>query len=225
MKEFLKNFYKYRSLVFDCDGVLLDSNKIKSDAFYELALFAGKEKANELLTYHLKNGGVSRYEKIKFFYTEILKKKITEETLSIKANLYGRKVFNKLKEAKSAYGLNELRKLNQIADWYVVSGGDQKELIKLFDCNGLNQHFDKYIFGSPRSKEEIISNGFKKNLFKKPQLFIGDSEYDMMVAEKFGMDFVFLSQWSEWKPNKNRKLLKFKSIKELIEKLEISKKV
>ena len=37
MKRFLKNFYKYKSLVFDCDGVLLDSNKIKSDAFYELA--------------------------------------------------------------------------------------------------------------------------------------------------------------------------------------------
>ena len=47
----------------------------------------------------------------------------------------------------------------------------------------------------------------------------------MIVAKKFGMDFVFLSQWSEWKPNKNRKLLKFKSIKELVEKLEISKKV
>ena len=90
MEKLHKNFYKYRSLVFDCDGVLLDSNKVKSDAFYELALFAGKEKANELLTYHLKNGGVSRYEKIKYFYSEILKKKL-QKKMSIKANLYGKK--------------------------------------------------------------------------------------------------------------------------------------
>ena len=35
------------------------------------------------------------------------------------------KVFNKLKEAKSAFGLNELRKLNQLQIG-IVSGGDQR---------------------------------------------------------------------------------------------------
>ena len=73
--------------------------------------------------------------------------------------------------------------------------------------NGLSQYFEGHIFGSPRSKEEIISSGLKTTSLKS-QLFIGDSKYDMMVAEKFGMDFVFLSQWSEWKPDKNRRLLK-----------------
>ena len=32
------DFKKYNSIVFDCDGVLINSNKIKSDAFYELGV-------------------------------------------------------------------------------------------------------------------------------------------------------------------------------------------
>ena len=63
----------YSHLFFDCDGVILNSNKIKTDAFYKLALNLGELKAEQLVNYHLENGGISRYEKIKFFQKNILK--------------------------------------------------------------------------------------------------------------------------------------------------------
>ena len=62
---------KYSHLFFDCDGVILNSNKIKTDAFYKLALNFGELQAQKLVNHHLENGGISRYEKIKFFQKNI----------------------------------------------------------------------------------------------------------------------------------------------------------
>ena len=58
---------------FDCDGVILNSNKVKTNAFYKNRLDYGEESAKKLVNYHIKNGGISRYKKIKFFQENILK--------------------------------------------------------------------------------------------------------------------------------------------------------
>ena len=50
---------KYNTLIFDCDGVILNSNNIKSKAFYDVALPYGVKAAEELYTYHIKNNGIS----------------------------------------------------------------------------------------------------------------------------------------------------------------------
>jgi|GEM_PF-7033688 len=63
---------KYKTLVFDCDGVLLNSNKVKTQAFYRAAQQYGDNAAQSLVDYHLKHGGVSRYKKFKFFLENIL---------------------------------------------------------------------------------------------------------------------------------------------------------
>jgi len=54
---------EYQTLVFDCDGVVLNSNKIKTQAFYEAAKHFGHESAQALVDYPVANGGISRYAK------------------------------------------------------------------------------------------------------------------------------------------------------------------
>ena len=51
----------YSNFLFDCDGVLLNSNSIKSQGFLYAAAEYGQEKAQELLAFHKLNGGISRY--------------------------------------------------------------------------------------------------------------------------------------------------------------------
>ena len=43
---------QYATLIFDCDGVILDSNKIKTTAFYNTALPYGEDAAEALVNYH-----------------------------------------------------------------------------------------------------------------------------------------------------------------------------
>ena len=62
----------YSTLVFDCDGVVLDSNKVKTEAFYQATLPYGKSAAQAMVDYHVANGGVSRYKKFTYFLQQIV---------------------------------------------------------------------------------------------------------------------------------------------------------
>lgn len=48
------------TLVFDCDGVVLNSNRIKTEAFRVVAAPYGDAAAGALVQYHLAHGGISR---------------------------------------------------------------------------------------------------------------------------------------------------------------------
>ena len=65
---------QYKSFVFDCDGVLLNSNSLKTNAFYKSVLKWGSSPANELVKYHVQNGGISRYQKFNYFIDFIVTK-------------------------------------------------------------------------------------------------------------------------------------------------------
>ena len=83
------------------------------------------------------------------------------------------------------------------SDNIVVSGGDQSELRSVFQSLNISNLFNRGIFGSPDSKEVILSRELLNFNILKPAIFFGDSKYDFQVAQLFGLDFVFISQWSD----------------------------
>ena len=60
---------KYTTIVFDCDGVILDSNVVKTEAYFRTAknLGASDAQAQQLVDYHIKLGGISRYHKFDWY--------------------------------------------------------------------------------------------------------------------------------------------------------------
>lgn len=187
----------YDTIIFDCDGVILDSNQIKTNAFEKISSSYGKEISRKLVEFHLANGGVSRFHKIAYL-KEILEKS-SNVSFSEKRHLieFGKIVKTALLSCKICDGLSDIRGDNLHQRWLVVSGSEESELNEIFKNRDISKHFDGGIFGSPRNKYEIITfNLKKKNIFGKI-LFIGDSLYDKNVADFFGFDFVFMSKWSE----------------------------
>ena len=73
---------KQKGIILDYDGVIAESNHIKTDAFRELFKKEKKEHTNQFIEYHLNNEGVSRTEKIKYFFYEILKKEFQKRNIS-----------------------------------------------------------------------------------------------------------------------------------------------
>lgn len=187
----------YSDIFFDCDGVVLNSNEIKTQAFYNVAKVYGHEPAQALKNYHMQNGGISRYKKFEYFLLEILRKPFNQQELDQLLNVFAEEVKNALLTCEMAVGLKELRKKTKYAKWLIVSGGDQEELRDVFARRGLADLFDGGIFGSPDTKDAILARELNIGNIIRTGLFLGDSKYDYQAASAAGLDFVFISQWTE----------------------------
>ena len=188
---------KYTTLIFDCDGVILNSNHIKSEAFFKVAELYGKESAIKLKNYHLERGGVSRFEKFKYFFDEIIKSKYTKEDMETILFNFSYEVKSLLKICDLSPYLERLKLENDHLDWMVISGGLQSELIEIFEHRKINNYFNKGIYGSPKNKLEIFNDVMQKGLSIDDCLFLGDSKYDFEVSRKVGCDFLFVSDWTD----------------------------
>lgn len=189
----------YKTLVFDCDGVVLNSNKVKTQAFYNAALPYGERLAQALVEYHVANGGISRYKKFELFLSEMVPRGVDGPNLDDLLTSYAVEVQNGLLACEVAQGLRDLREKTRHTNWLIVSGGDQVELREVFSLRCLSCLFDGGIFGSPESKDQILAREIESENIKMPSLFIGDSKYDFSASNRVGMDFLFVHGWSEFK--------------------------
>jgi phosphoglycolate phosphatase-like HAD superfamily hydrolase len=187
----------YKTLVFDCDGVVLNSNKIKTRAFYDVASIYGHKVAKEFKDYHCENGGISRYAKFEYLITDILNAKLEQQLLQSLLDDFAHKVKQALITCEVAKGLETLRQKTKLANWLIVSGGDQSELREVFADRRLDKYFDGGIFGSPDNKDAILKRELNSKNITKPAIFIGDSKYDYEVAQLSGLDFIFLTGWTD----------------------------
>jgi phosphoglycolate phosphatase-like HAD superfamily hydrolase len=198
----------YSTIVFDCDGVVLNSNRIKTDAFRSAAMPYGLSAAEALVQHNVANGGVSRYLKFEHFLANIVTRMCPEVVPGIDAPgldellaAYSQEVREGLMSCSVAEGLFELRSATKPTRWMIISGGDQEELSDVFMLRGIRPLFDGGIFGSPVAKDQIVAREIKKGNILFPALFLGDSRLDYEVASRHGLDFVFVSSWtdfSEW---------------------------
>lgn len=195
------NAASYATLVFDCDGVVLDSNKVKTQAFYNAALPYGEAAAQALVDYHVANGGISRYRKFEYFLDTLVAQHARDTAgpgLQRLLDAYAEAVRHGLLNCAVTPGLAQLREATTGARWLIVSGGDQAELREVFALRGLAQMFDGGIFGSPASKDEILSEQLASGNIRPKALFIGDSRYDHVASSAAGLDFLFVSRWTEF---------------------------
>ena len=194
------NFKEYKTIIFDCDGVILNSNNVKTEAFREALSSYEEDLVNEFIAYHKLNGGISRYEKIKFFLKNLAPKynytnEIVNYNLLIKR--FSSICTEALYKVEVAEGLKRLRDHNSFSKWLVISGGDQLELRDVFDFKGIYDYFNGGIFGSPDKKFDILNREIENNNIEFPALFLGDSKLDYQVANSHSIKFIFISQWTD----------------------------
>jgi len=183
----------YGTWLFDCDGVLLDSNRIKTEAFRQLAAPFGETVADAFVQQHLAMGGVSRFVKIRYLHEQLLGRSIDVGQIEALGRDFGASVRAQLLACDLTPGLDEfLARRPRDCRWYVVSGADETELREILAARGIASAFDG-ICGSPRSKLDIVG---ELDLVR-PAVFFGDGRYDYEVAKHHGIDFVFVAGCTE----------------------------
>ena len=180
-----------KTILWDFDGVIVDSMKIKGDGFKELFKEYDEQLTLQLEKFHYENGGVSRFEKIRYFYNDILKEDIVDERVKYLAdnfaNIIKKKLYNKdnLIEETVQFIQSYYKEYN----FHIVSGAEHQELNNLCEHLGLAQYFIS-INGSPTPKDILIKNLLDKYGYEKnTTVMIGDSKTDYWAADANGIQF------------------------------------
>ena len=190
----------YDYVVFDCDGVILDSNRLKTEAFVSALDDEPEQYVDKMIAYHKANGGISRYKKFRYYFEEINPHKDANKKIEQAISRFAEIVYRGLMECNYIPGvldfIEEVKKKE--LHIFVVSGSDEEELREVFSKRGIDLLFSS-IFGSPSTKSENMKKVTDVVGKQSKGIFFGDSQSDMEVAEDYALDFVFVQGVSEWK--------------------------
>lgn len=179
-----------RGILFDLDGVLLESTEVKTRAFREL--FAEyPHQLKEILAYHENHAGVSRFEKFRHIVSRILREQLSDERFAFLCNRYSELVLVKVLSVPLVAGVQEfLQDYHRKALLFVASGTPQDEVGYVLEQRGLGSYFQG-AFGSPSSKTEIVKTILSKwSLSSDQVVLVGDSDTDLQAAENSGVRFI-----------------------------------
>lgn len=179
-----------QSIFFDFDGVLAESVSAKTEAFREMYLPYGRDVADAVEAYHIANGGVSRFEKFKYWERELLGKDCGQEELDALAQTFSDLVLQKVIDADEVEGASEFLKTHHTRmDFWIITGTPTTEIRQIVQKRNIAGYF-KGIHGSPESKkywsELLIA---KHGLERKAILFLGDATTDYEAAKHSGLHF------------------------------------
>ncbi|MBO4369290.1 MAG: HAD family hydrolase [Desulfovibrio sp.] len=177
-------------LVFDCDGVLLDSVPAKTHAFARLAEPYGKDAEERFVRFHMEHGGVNRFEKFAWFFQNVLGRSITDEESKTWGERFKQFCREELRTCSLIAGAEEvLRTFYGKMPLFVCSGAPTEEQTSVLTEHGLAQYFTA-IYGAPPDKSSLLCQLLDRHgLSPKETLMVGDATTDRAAAEHAGTHF------------------------------------
>lgn len=186
------NFSKYKVILWDFDGVLMDSMPVRDSGFLQVLSDYPADQVSALMTYHRANGGLSRYVKFKYFFEQIRGESVTEEKILSLADSFSKIMMGQLinPELLIEDSISFVKENYKKIPMHIVSGSDGQELNEICRQLNLSQFFSS-IHGSPTPKTELVAGLLRKNNYNKTStVLIGDSKNDWDAASVNGIDFL-----------------------------------
>ncbi|MCH8567423.1 MAG: HAD family hydrolase [Balneolales bacterium] len=180
------------AIFWDFDGVLLNSNVIRDGGFSDVLKEFPKDQVEQLLDFHQKNGGLSRYVKFRYFFEEIRGEAISEVEIQQWAAKFSIIMLELLtdKDLQIKETLQYVSRYYESIPMFIVSGSDQTELRKLCQAHGID-HMFRRIHGSPQPKKQWVKEILlEEKLNAEKCVLVGDSINDYDAAIVNGLEFM-----------------------------------
>lgn len=177
------------AIIFDFDGVILDSVGVKTRAFAQLAAPHGPEAVRRMVDFHEANGGISRFRKFDWFAREVLGRTLSAEETHEMGCQFETLAFEGVLKAPFIAGAREFLVTSDLP-LFVASGTPQTELRVIVERRWLAGVF-RETHGTPRTKTEIIHDLLGRHRFRPAEvMFVGDAMTDYRAASECGLPFV-----------------------------------
>ena len=179
-----------KAIVFDFDGVILESLDIKARAFAEL-FRDYPDHVDAIVRLHREHHGVSRFEKFQIIYRDFLQRPLTDSETAVLDQRFSQLVYDEIMECPFVPGAREfLEQAAQRYALYVASATPEQELRRIVCGRRLDPYF-RGVFGSPRTKAEILSSVLaREGLEPHEVVFLGDAITDYDGAMKNAVLFI-----------------------------------
>ena len=178
------------AIFFDFDGVILESVDVKGWGFGKL-FENHPEHVDEIVSFHFANGGMSRFDKFRYIYKNILNKPLSDEMFDTLCSKFSELTFKRVLECEFVPGVLEfLEKYYEKTKLYIISGTPQDEIERIVEDRRLGKYFQQ-VYGSPTGKafwaKKII---MQEKLIVEKTFFIGDAMSDYNAAMENKVKFV-----------------------------------
>jgi phosphoglycolate phosphatase-like HAD superfamily hydrolase len=182
---------KLKAIVFDFDGVILESAGVKTEAFCALYQDHGPDVVAQVRAHHLANLGVSRFKKFEWIAANVLGRPLSEAESAALGERFTALAFQRVLEVPFVPGAREaLAQLGGRFSLFVASGTPQDELDEIVRRRGLAPSF-REVHGTPREKPAILRDILRRHAWSCEQiLFVGDGLTDHNAARETGVAFL-----------------------------------
>ena len=185
------NTTAWQAIIFDFDGVVVESGEIKTQAFGDLYRSYGETVMTAVMQYHSLHGGMSRYHKFRHFQEHLLKPPLTPDEERELDRRFSELVVEAVIASDAVPGATELiRKEATRIPLFVASGTPEAELKTIVVRRGLASYFTA-VCGSPTPKQKLIADILSNHtLLPERVLMIGDALIDYQSAQLNNVAFL-----------------------------------
>lgn len=180
----------------DCDGVVLDSNEMKSAIFADILEGYDPEPTERFLAHQKRSFGSSRYKLFDTFFADFLKRDAEAGEKDRLLDIFAERCRGDYQAQPFTDGaVDAIRRLvDGGVAMAIVSASAQEELRGVLSQMGVASLFEIGIFGSPQTKVEHLTALTRAST--DPLLFVGDGVADWRAAKEVGVPFLGMATWS-----------------------------
>ncbi|WP_104751318.1 HAD family hydrolase [Helicobacter salomonis] len=183
---------EFKVVVWDFDGVIFDSMHLKCAGYKQLFGNVSTQAWQQFEQYHYKSGGISRNEKIDYFYRHILGTPLEAHQIDALVLEFGQIISKELfsKSHLNAEVLHFIQTHHKSYPFHVASAALHTELQALCAFLEITPYFQS-IEGSPPAKPKVVAHLIEKYAYApQDMVLIGDSSNDYLCARENQIAFL-----------------------------------
>lgn len=182
---------RFDAIVFDFDGVLVESTDVKARAFGAMYAKYGPEIEQRVIHYHLAHAGISRYVKFKVWQEDFLNVPYHEADGVNLSEEFSRLVVDAVVAAPYVPGAYDfLEAYHKKLPLFVASGSPEDELLEIMARRKMLGYFCA-VRGTPATKGQILSHIMRSRGYEPARvLMVGDAIADFRGAREAGAVFI-----------------------------------
>jgi len=182
---------KFDCIIYDFDGVVLDTVQLKVDAFCQVYRHEDPDLIEAVRSFADNNGGMSRYEKFRHFEVSVFGREGDPPAIDALCASYGQFVDEGVGKAAYIRGAPEcFFAIAPFAEQHIVSAAPESDVLTALSGRGILQHF-RSVGGAPKSKpaefQRILEAGGHD---PSRVLAIGDSLSEYRAALELKIPFL-----------------------------------